>query len=200
MSAKFKRQITIWDVLDIISWLVLLTSFYFTDFQYHLYAISVYLIVRGFLRRTEIKKDLKNAVDYCRVKYSLFSMIKDIVLVVVVCTAFAFGFKYIEPYLPKIEILNFGHLIVTGLIYSLLIVRLQNFTKGVRWYVSGIKLPGERSLLIPWRHVSEVKADGGYIYITVLGKEYKFDIHPKDYRSALHFQRWYEKKTSSLED
>jgi hypothetical protein len=143
---------------------------------------------------------LKNAVDYCRVRRSNKLLLQDFLFFTGFMTAVFVGVSFLEPYLPNFEIFDLTHLVFTQFIYGLLIVRLQNFTSGVRWYVSGIKLPGERSLLIPWRHISAVKAESGFIHVTALDKDYKFDIHPKDYRSALHFQRWYEKKTSALED
>lgn len=194
MSESFKRKFSIWDVLDILCAIVLFGSGYLTDFHYHLIVPSIYLIGRGLGRRSAIKTDLKNAVDYCRVQTSRRSLVLRIILAVAACMLLAYGFEYIKPYLPEFGKSEFGYLIVTGLIYSLTISRLQNFTNGIRWYVSGIKLPGERSLLIPWRHVSDARIDDGFIYLTVLDKQHKFDINPDDYRSALHFVRWYEKK------
>ena len=169
-------------------------SGYVTEFHYHLIVPSLYLIGRGLGRRSAIKTDLKNAVDYCRVQTSRRNLIIRIILAVAVCMLLAYGFEYVKPYAPEIGKPEYVYLIVTGLVYNLAISRLQNFTTGIRWYVSGIKLPGERSLLIPWRHISDVKIDNGFIYLNALGKQHKFDINPDDYRSALHFVRWFEKK------
>lgn len=194
---QFKRKYALWDGIDILSWIVLFASAYFTEFQYHLIIPSLYLVLRGMGRRKAINTDLKNAVDYCRVKQSTREMILRGLAGIVFVVITYWAYDYIEVYLPGQNILSCGYLIFTGLIYNLFSGHLQNFTTGIRWYISGIKLPGERSLLIPWRHVSEVRAEEGRIHITVFNKQHVFRIHSKDYRSALHFVRWYEKKKAA---
>lgn len=179
--------------MDLGSWAVLFCSGFVTEFHYHLIVPSLYLIGRGLGRRSAIKTDLKNAVDYCRVRTSYARTIISMVITI----GAVVGMNYLTDYLPNSYSFPFLYLAPPLTVHYIFQYRLQNFTTGIRWYVSGIKLPGERSLLIPWRHISEVRIDDGFIYLNALGKQHKLDINPDDYRSALHFVRWFEKKKAA---
>ena len=194
MSNKFKKRYSVWDGLDLLSWTVFFASGYFTDFHYHLYLPSVYLILRSIGRRKAIKADLKNAVDYCRVSRPVTQLVLRMAIAIAVGLSFAYGFDYIKPYLPSSEYNDYNYLLITGFIYVIIGSHLHNFTEGVRWYISGIKLPGERSLLIPWRHITSIKVEGRDIHIDVFGKHHEFVIEEEDHTSAEHFARWFEKK------
>ncbi len=193
VSISYKKKVSVWDILDVICWLTLFGSGYFTDFHYHLIAPSVYLLARGFGRRSAIKADLKNAVDYCRVGPGAIRIVLGFVLTMLVMTSS----MLFEDYLPELGLNQQLYILIPMLFHLMIIYRFQNFTKGIRWYVSGIKLPGERSLLIPWRHISEIKAKDGHIHVEVFDKSYRFRINSKDYRSAIHFERWFKKKKAA---
>jgi len=189
--------------MDVIAWLSFFISSYFTEYFYHLFVPSVYLIVRAILRRNRIKTDLKNAVDYCRIKAPVSKSITSVILFIVVGMSFAYAYEYLEGfikrYVPDAASAPYGFLVFTGFFATLLVVRLHNFTLGVRWYISGIKLPGERSLLIPWRLVDEVRLEDKSLHITTFGKERIYRIKEEDLSSADYFVRWFYKKKNATE-
>lgn len=178
--------------MDALCWVLLFTSAFFTTVDWYLYLLSFYLIGRIIYRRSRVKRDLKNAVDYVRVHKGWLRNIVTNIFVISCGVSLSYLDKFIPK--PKGDLFVFGFLVL--LLLYMINYRYQNFSNGLRWYVSGIKLPGDRSLLIPWRHVSEVKEDGKYIHLTVFDKKYKLAIELEDHRSAKHFARWYEKKSA----
>lgn len=201
---RFKRKYSILNLLDVLAWVSFFVSNYFTAYFYHLFVPSVYLIVRAILRRKHIQTDLKNAVDYCRTRKPIWKLAVRMAIVVLVGMTLAYAYEYVESFIkkvvPKPTSAPHGFIVVTLCIVTLSVARLQNFYSGVRWYISGIKLPGERSLLIPWRLVDEVKLEGEELSISALGKRYEYRIKGEDLSSADSFQRWFEKKKSELSE
>lgn len=199
---QFKRKYSVWNLLDLLAWASFFVSSYLFEYNYHLFVPSIYLVIRAIFRRTAIKTDLKNAVDYCRVNQPAWRTIVLLIFVVVVVMTFTYAYEYLENfikrYLPDTNSAPYAFFIFTVFITSLMIARLQNFYTGVRWYISGIKLPGERSLLIPWHLVDEVKFEDGNLQISTLKKQYFFRIKKEDQSSANYFVRWFHKKKQEL--
>lgn len=189
---KYRKPLDILEYVEIVAWLLLLVVPFFIEIGNWLVLPSIFISLQCFRRFSEDRKDLKNARNYFRLIRMSWHNLLHLVLV-----AFSFDLNSKESIIPEIKSPQFFlYLIPIIIIYSLFNFRLSNFTSGFRWYISGIKLPGRRRLLIPWSNVSEVKRVEGKIFLTVLGKEKSYKIHKSDRRAAEAFVRHYERITA----
>lgn len=193
---KYKKPFDILDYLEILAWLLLLVVPFFIEIGNWLVPSAIFIWLQCFRRFSEDRKDLKNARNYFRLIRMSWHNLLHLILV-----AFTFDLNSKEAILPNIKSPQvFFYLIPIIIFYIFFNYRLNNFTSGFRWYISGIKLPGRRRLLIPWSNVSEVKRVEGRIFLTVLGKEKSYKIHKSDRRAAEAFVRHYERIKAPQEE
>lgn len=186
---SFKRSYNYHDALVILSWLTFLILPFFSEIHL-VYSLASAVLLFEIIRNYRLDKiDLRNAYDYCRVNQPLWKsiIIYGFIFIVV------FGYGYVENVLPEREGFDFMYYgAPLLLLYAILESRLSNFNNGMRWYLSGIKLPGRRSLLIPWRFVTEVQLEGRKLRVTANGKVYKMQVPYEDRVLAERFVRFWE--------
>ncbi len=191
-KVRYTRNLDLLEYLEIASWILIFGLPYVTSIETLMvlpYGLAFFASLRRYKRN---KTDLKNARNYFRVVQPFWRgflangiTISSILL-----------FQYVDfGWELRMEVPIYY--LLTLIVLALIVVsRFQNFVTGFRWYISGIKLPGRRSLLIPWRHVSNVRREESELYITILGKEKRFKIHKADRRRAEAFVRHYEQITN----
>ncbi|GAB5416427.1 MAG: hypothetical protein Crog4KO_09860 [Crocinitomicaceae bacterium] len=188
---KYTRNLDLLEYLEIASWILIVGLPFVTSQTYFLIAPYGFAFFASLRRYKRNKTDLKNARNYFRVVHPVW---RDVLTNGMTISLIVF-FHYVDfgwEWQMEVPIYYLLALVVLALI---IVFRFQNFVLGFRWYISGIKLPGRRSLLIPWRHVSNVRREESELYITVLGKEKKYKIHKADRRPAEAFVRHYERIT-----
>lgn len=196
---RYSRNLNAFDYLEILAWGLILVLPFLTSLEY-LIVIPVGFALFASIRRFKRNKtDLKNARNYFRIVLPLWrgtlpSVCLFLLTILINEVEFDLGFKLNYK-------MGFPMYYLLPLVFIALIVlyRFHNFVHGFRWYISGIKLPGRRSMLIPWRHVTEVRREEGKLFLTVLGKGRNYKIHKSDRRAAEAFVRHYERITAPQE-
>jgi hypothetical protein len=189
---KYKKPFDFLDNLELLCWLLLAGLSYFIDQHLWLLVPATFLCYKYLKQFSQDNKDLKNARNYFRLTYIPWPPGLNLVLIII---SFELSSKFeILSRLKSPEVIFYLMPIV--MIYIVINMKIRNFTSGFRWYISGIKLPGRRSLLIPYRLVSDVKREEGELFVTILGKVQKFKIHKSDRRAAEAFVRHYERITA----
>jgi len=187
---KFKRPYNYHDVIILVCCSIFVVFPYFSVVYDLLIIPSIILMFEALRIYRREKLDMKNSYDYCRVSKTLWSAISATLALFAVL----FFSDYLEISLWKsAEMDYYLYLIAVATIVLSLVSAHAAFTSGMRWYLSGIKLPGWRRLLIPWRFVTDVRLEKRTLFVEVDGKRHKMDVHSADLPQAEQFVEFWRK-------